>query len=167
MSIRIPEDQIGTEAENVGIDKLKYPWKVTSYKCWDGYPLTKTYQVEGHYRWYWQANLVSWWVHHFWGLACNTWRFKPENEVKMNASALSILVKLVDAIAVDVPIERNRNVYLWVQSKYGEEVADAWLEGLLHIVSTGRPEVLEVGRAMGVKHYREAVDKVLTEIKLD
>lgn len=27
---------------------------------------------EYFYRWYWQADLRSWFMHHFWGCSCNT-----------------------------------------------------------------------------------------------
>jgi hypothetical protein len=29
--------------------------------------------IVGDYRWYWQANLVSWWWHQL-GWGCNTWK---------------------------------------------------------------------------------------------
>lgn len=50
------------------------PYRVTAYRT------VRSSVVElgvvGDYRWYWQANLVNWFYHHFWGYGCNTWKAK-------------------------------------------------------------------------------------------
>lgn len=32
------------------------------------------YRVVGFYRWYWQANIISWIYHYIFGFSCNTWK---------------------------------------------------------------------------------------------
>lgn len=56
------------------------PWRVTRYRVhwyW-GFPVGMTY--EAHFRWYWQANLVSFLYHHLGRWSCNTWRRKIGTE---------------------------------------------------------------------------------------
>lgn len=52
------------------------PWQVTRYRAhW--YWGTRIGPVYGaNFRWYWQANAVSWFWHHVLGWACNTWIYK-------------------------------------------------------------------------------------------
>lgn len=50
------------------------PWRVTRYRAhwyW-GYRIGPVWSA--HFRWYWQANCVSWFYHHVLGWSCNTWR---------------------------------------------------------------------------------------------
>lgn len=50
------------------------PYRVTRYGAhwyW-GYRITPVF--EAFFRWYWQANLVSFWWHHWHGWSCNTWK---------------------------------------------------------------------------------------------
>jgi hypothetical protein len=51
------------------------PWRVTRYKAhwyW-GYRVGPV--LVANFRWYWQANLVSWAWFHVGGYSCNTWRY--------------------------------------------------------------------------------------------
>lgn len=50
------------------------PWRVTAYRLARARVIRLS--VVGDYRWYWQANLVSWVYHHIGGLGCNTWKLK-------------------------------------------------------------------------------------------
>lgn len=49
----------------------KKPYRVSFYR----FEIGPSYHA-GDYRWYWQANLVSWVRHHLLGQGCNTWNFK-------------------------------------------------------------------------------------------
>jgi hypothetical protein len=54
------------------------PYRVTAYSIhWYWGNVTKCFVV-GDYKYYWQANLVSWWYHHLLGYGCNTWRHEKE-----------------------------------------------------------------------------------------
>lgn len=47
-------------------------YRVTAYR---EYGIAQTgYRVVGYYRWYWQANIVSWMYFHILGMSCNTWK---------------------------------------------------------------------------------------------
>ena len=47
------------------------PYRETVYRA---YSLPLPSRVVGDYRWYWQANLVSWFLHTFCGKGCHTWK---------------------------------------------------------------------------------------------
>lgn len=50
------------------------PWRVSRYRAhwyW-GYRIGPVYVAD--FRWYWQANAVSFIYHHFFNWSCNTWR---------------------------------------------------------------------------------------------
>lgn len=47
------------------------PWRVTAYFMVRARIVHL--RVVGDYRWYWQANFVSWCYHHIFGCGCNTW----------------------------------------------------------------------------------------------
>jgi hypothetical protein len=49
----------------VVIYRRSYYWK--PWEC-----VTKVFD----FRWYWQANMVSWFYHHILGYGCNTWKIK-------------------------------------------------------------------------------------------
>lgn len=51
------------------------PYRVTAYRMVRA-RITRCVVV-GDYRWYWQANAVSWFYHHVGGLSCNTWKAEP------------------------------------------------------------------------------------------
>lgn len=46
-------------------------YRVTAYT---DYGIARIYNLEYHFRWYWQANLCSFLLHHVLGYSCNTWR---------------------------------------------------------------------------------------------
>lgn len=48
------------------------PWRVTAYREVRA-RITRCFVV-GDYKYYWQANAVSFIWHHFLGFGCNTWR---------------------------------------------------------------------------------------------
>lgn len=52
------------------------PWRVTAYRTasWGG--VVECFVV-GDYRWYWQANVMSWTYNFVFGYGCNTWKAKP------------------------------------------------------------------------------------------
>lgn len=50
------------------------PYRVTAYCSLINQG--KSFLV-GDYRWYWQANLISWWWHQL-GWGCNTWKKTTE-----------------------------------------------------------------------------------------
>lgn len=53
------------------------PYRVTAY-CRVGFDGAKIGEfVVGNFRWYWQANLVSWIFHNILGYGCNTWKKNP------------------------------------------------------------------------------------------
>ena len=57
------------------------PWRVTRYLShwyW-GYPISPVGVFD--FRWYWQANVASWFWHHVLGWSCNTW-FRKEPAIK-------------------------------------------------------------------------------------
>jgi hypothetical protein len=49
------------------------PWRVTAHRLGYWGNVTRLFVV-GDFRWYWQANAVSWFYHHVLGYGCNTWR---------------------------------------------------------------------------------------------
>ena len=49
----------------------KDTYKVTS---WLEYGTARIRYREQNFRWYWQANMYSWMLHHILGYSCNTWR---------------------------------------------------------------------------------------------
>lgn len=54
------------------------PWRVTRYQAhwyW-GYRIGPVWCAD--FRWYWQANAVSFIWHHLFGYSCNTWRRSDE-----------------------------------------------------------------------------------------
>lgn len=59
------------------------PYQVTRYRVhwyW-GYRVGPVYGA--NFRWYWQANAVSWFYHHILGWSCNTWKWAgqtPRND---------------------------------------------------------------------------------------
>lgn len=70
---------------------LKIPDKDTyRVDAWREYGIAKIrWRVVGYYRWYWQANMASFLVHHLRGFSCNTWRKStkpatPKEKVKQN-----------------------------------------------------------------------------------
>lgn len=46
-------------------------YKVTRYR---NYGIAQIYYAEYDFRWYWQANAWSWFLHHVLGYSCNTWK---------------------------------------------------------------------------------------------
>lgn len=46
-------------------------YKVTRFIPYGG---AKTFYGEHFFRWYWQANLCSFLLHHVLGYSCNTWK---------------------------------------------------------------------------------------------
>lgn len=58
----------------------KKPYKVTAYRTYGIARLNP--HVVGNYRWYWQANFVSWIWHYMFGFSCNTWKLEgaPTNQ---------------------------------------------------------------------------------------
>jgi len=48
------------------------PWRVTGYRVIRARVVGL--RVIGDYRWYWQANIVSFLCHHLLGMGCNTWK---------------------------------------------------------------------------------------------
>jgi len=49
----------------------KGTYKVTAHM---EYGIAQLYHLTYYYRWYWQANLRSWFLHHVLGYSCNTWK---------------------------------------------------------------------------------------------
>jgi hypothetical protein len=67
---------VDMELKNWSVAPPHKPWRVTRYAVhwyW-GTPIGPTY--EAHFRWYWQANIVSFIWHHFFNYSCNTWKRK-------------------------------------------------------------------------------------------
>ena len=51
----------------------KDTYKVTSYI---DYEIAHINQETRYFRWYWQANICSFLLHHLFGYSCNTWKKK-------------------------------------------------------------------------------------------
>lgn len=67
---------------------MNKPWRVTRYRAhwyW-GYRIGPVWGA--NFRWYWQANVVSWIWHHLGGYSCNTWRWIDEPEIPADPGAL-------------------------------------------------------------------------------
>jgi hypothetical protein len=54
------------------------PWRVTIYRMHSTGYITQC-RLVGDYRWYWQANTVSWFYHYILRYGCNTWKAKNES----------------------------------------------------------------------------------------
>lgn len=52
------------------------PWRVTAYRTHPRYGVVWKCFLVGDYRWYWQANIVSFIYHHLFEYGCNTWKRK-------------------------------------------------------------------------------------------
>lgn len=64
--------------KNAPPPRASTPWRVTRYRShwyW-GHRIGPLYGA--FFRWYWQANLVSFIWHHLFGYQCNTWKFTPK-----------------------------------------------------------------------------------------
>lgn len=48
-------------------------YRVTRYI---DYGVAHLYPGVRYFRWYWQANAYSWFLHHILGYSCNTWKKK-------------------------------------------------------------------------------------------
>lgn len=55
------------------------PWRVTAHRIVRA-RVTRCFVV-GDYRWYWQANMVSFIYYHIWGFGCNTWKAKNQTDL--------------------------------------------------------------------------------------
>lgn len=65
--------QIDPVLKDAPVAPASHPWRVTRYRAhqyW-GYRIGPVYGA--FFRWYWQANMVSWIYHHLFGWSCNTW----------------------------------------------------------------------------------------------
>lgn len=60
--------------KNAPVAPKNKPWRVSRYRAhwyW-GYRIGLVYVAD--FRWYWQANTVSFICHHVFNWSCNTWR---------------------------------------------------------------------------------------------
>lgn len=66
--------QIDPVLKNAPVAPVSHPWRVTRYRAhwyW-GYRVGPVHGA--FFRWYWQANAVSFIWHHLLGYSCNTWK---------------------------------------------------------------------------------------------
>jgi hypothetical protein len=63
-----------------GRANMKKTYQVTAYRQYGTARLNE--HVVGNYRWYWQANFVSWLWYYIFGYSCNTWKLNDAATTK-------------------------------------------------------------------------------------
>jgi hypothetical protein len=67
-------ERVSHAVNSAGRHPADKPWRVSRYRAhwyW-GYPVGPVEVFD--FRWYWQANIVSFLWHHIGGYSCNTWK---------------------------------------------------------------------------------------------